>query len=117
MRTFGELVLAAERQRFSGWDFSYIHGRYEEGKRSGTIGRWSSEGCVGQNQSSDLGTGGGEFLSSLGPMPERARATGDDLRNVHEIIERSGGFEATTGRFYVIASGSESRRTVAVYAY
>jgi len=41
----------------------------------------------------------------------------DDLRNVHEIIERSGGFEATTERFYVIASGSESRRTVAVYAY
>ncbi len=64
-----------EKTSFSGWDFSYIKGRinYEEPP-------WDYVSLAKQliKKSSsllDMGTGGGEFLSTLRPFPEHTVAT------------------------------------------
>jgi len=72
---FERLIEEAETQPFSGWDFSFVHGRYLEGRVSWDFGE-EMRGLVGHAHSMlDLGTGGGEFLSSLAPLPERCCAT------------------------------------------
>lgn len=73
--TFEELVLAAEKKPFKGWDFSYLRGRYEQGRPG-----WDYRELVQQRLRDaasllDLGSGGGEFLASLGRMPRTACAT------------------------------------------
>ncbi len=72
---FESLVREAERQPFSGWDFSYIAKRYSEQTLS-----WDYRSIVqvrmkGVGSMLDLGTGGGEFLASLGPLPAATFAT------------------------------------------
>jgi SAM-dependent methyltransferase len=72
---FNQLITDALEQDFSGWDFSYLHGR-----RSTEDVPWDYAEEVRQemNQAStmlDMGTGGGEFLASLTPLPEKICAT------------------------------------------
>ncbi len=74
-RGFDELVAEAERASFSGWDFSWLKGRYVEGDVS-----WNYRERVLEKMRSakcflDMGTGGGEFLSTLQPFPEASFAT------------------------------------------
>jgi SAM-dependent methyltransferase len=74
-RSFDVLLTAAERQPFSGWDFSYLEGRM----RDEALG-WNYPQLVRPRLPSarsllDLGTGGGEFLASLAPLPPRTAAT------------------------------------------
>lgn len=73
--SFDQLLADAERQPFSGWDFSYLRGRM----RDEPLG-WSYTAMVhsrlpGTRSLLDLGTGGGEFLASLAPLPPRTAAT------------------------------------------
>ncbi len=74
-RSFAELLKEAEQQPFTGWDFSYIAGRWREGGVS-----WDYEGevrrraCLVQSLL-DMGTGGGEFLSTIEPLPPVTCAT------------------------------------------
>ena len=68
------LVSEAEHP-FSGWDFSYIKGRFMEFPLT-----WSYFSKVLQlkrvaKSLLDLGTGGGEFLASLAPLPNHTCAT------------------------------------------
>ncbi len=60
---------------FTGWDFSYIRDRIKEEKLT-----WSYETMVLQETRNvgsllDMGTGGGEFLSTLAPLPQITYAT------------------------------------------
>ncbi len=68
------LVSEAEHP-FSGWDFSYINSRFVEFPLT-----WSYYSKVLQLKRMsesllDLGTGGGEFLASLAPLPNHTCAT------------------------------------------
>ncbi|WDZ93240.1 class I SAM-dependent methyltransferase [Nocardiopsis sp. HUAS JQ3] len=76
VRDFDDLVEEAERRPTSGWDFRFLDGRLVEGplpwsyeERARRLVRAAREPVL------DLGTGGGEFLSSLAPLPPGSRAT------------------------------------------
>lgn len=63
---------------FSGWDFSYLHGRMEDIPPSGET--WDYTALVKEAMSKaqamlDMGTGGGELLFSLQPLPPNTCAT------------------------------------------
>jgi SAM-dependent methyltransferase len=62
---------------FSGWDFSYLDGRRIEDWSTLTWDyRAAIEARLPQTRSLlDLGTGGGEYLASLKPLPADTRAT------------------------------------------
>jgi len=75
MDTFEELVSAAEREPFQGWNFAYIRGRYEQAQPSWNYHELVLERLGRATSLLDLGTGGGEFLSSLGRLPPTACAT------------------------------------------
>lgn len=75
LKQFEELVSEAGSQPFEGWDFSYLEGRLVEGATP-----WDYRGIVsgllpGAGSLLDLGTGGGELLSTLGPLPPKTFAT------------------------------------------
>lgn len=72
---FDSLVKEAERQPFSGWDFSYIHGRYVEPKPSWDYIEIIRENMKGVKSMLELGTGGGERFSQLKPFPPMTFAT------------------------------------------
>jgi SAM-dependent methyltransferase len=72
---FEKLVSDAEAQAFTGWDFSYISGRCVEERPP-----WDYHGIVlrflkTSGSLLDLGTGGGELLGSLQPLPKVTVAT------------------------------------------
>ncbi|NKY98755.1 class I SAM-dependent methyltransferase [Nocardiopsis alborubida] len=76
MRDFDDLVEEAVRRPTSGWDFRFLDARMAEDPLP-----WSYEERAGQLVRAarapvlDLGTGGGELLSSLAPLPPGSRAT------------------------------------------
>ncbi|RMI43216.1 class I SAM-dependent methyltransferase [Streptomyces triticirhizae] len=74
---YAELVAEGLTAPFEGWDFGPWHGRLTDPE--GDL-PWSYEGLVRERLPRvgsllDLGTGGGEFLSSLAPLPARTAAT------------------------------------------
>ena len=75
MKSFEELVAEAESQPFSGWDFSWLEGRFEEGRPSWDYRRKVLAAIKGARTVLDLGTGGGEVLASMGPLPAETYAT------------------------------------------
>jgi len=75
LASFEELVSAAEKTPFKGWDFSLLKGRYVEAEPSWSYRALVSSRLVGAKSLLDLGTGGGEPLSSLRPVPPVACAT------------------------------------------
>ena len=72
---FQRLIGEAQDQPFSGWDFSYLVGRYLEEKPSWDYRSLVLERLKNVKSMLDLGTGGGEFLSSLQPLPKETFAT------------------------------------------
>jgi SAM-dependent methyltransferase len=79
---FERLMQEAWKQEFNGWDFSFLAGRMLESPPS-----WDYRGIVmgrirGAQSLLDLDTGGGEFLSSLQPLPPETCATEGHPPNV-----------------------------------
>jgi SAM-dependent methyltransferase len=72
---FDRLVTEAEAQDFSGWDFSYLSGRCIENGPTWDYRQKVLEKLAGINTMLDMGTGGGEFLASLQPLPKHTYAT------------------------------------------
>jgi SAM-dependent methyltransferase len=75
MSAFDRLIEEAELRPFSGWDFSYLHGRMEDGELT-----WDYTDLVRRHFPPtggvlDLGTGGGERLAALAPLPPGTVAT------------------------------------------
>jgi len=69
------LAAEAESRQFEGWDFAYLEGRLTE-----ELCPWDYRAIVAElllNTESllDLGTGGGELLASLRPLPHLTLAT------------------------------------------
>ena len=71
-----------EQASFSGWDFSYIHGRLKEEKPSWDYIREAKKLVKNAMAVLDMGTGGGENFSKLGPFPKHTIATEGWLPNI-----------------------------------
>ena len=87
-KSFEELVAEAESQPFSGWDFSFLRGRFLEGRPSWDYRQKVSAATKGVNYMLDLGTGGGELISTLRPLPKHTFATEAWAPNV-EVARRT----------------------------
>ncbi|MBY8984630.1 MAG: hypothetical protein KGD65_06175 [Candidatus Lokiarchaeota archaeon] len=70
-----DFLVSEAKHPFSGWDFSYINSRYMEFPLT-----WSYSSKVlpyirTSESLLDMGTGGGEFLATLAPLPKHTCAT------------------------------------------
>lgn len=88
MATYESLVEQAQTQTMVGWDFSYLQGR-----RTIASLPWDYAKAVKQAFSQchallDIGTGGGELLASLAPLPERTCATEGYAPNIPVAQDR-----------------------------
>jgi SAM-dependent methyltransferase len=82
MKSFEDLISEAEAWKMEGWDFSTLKDRWVE---STTPWDYRAKVLAHLQKSDsllDLGTGGGEFLSSLHPLPGHTYATEGYLPNV-----------------------------------
>lgn len=128
MNTLDSLIDAAIRQNFSGWDFSYLKGRWQEDSPP-----WSYEQIIHEKLNSaqvllDMGTGGGEFLATLAPLPASTVATEAYLPNVpvahkrlnpfgvHVVaISETGGLPFGNAQFDLIINRHEYFDPIQVY--
>lgn len=76
-----------EEQAFAGWDFSYIRDRYSEEPLPWDY-RTIVKALMGNTVMLDMGTGGGEFLISLEPVPGKTYATESYPPNI-ELCKRT----------------------------
>jgi SAM-dependent methyltransferase len=86
--TFELLVKEALEAPFEGWDFSYLDGRMTKLSLP-----WGYEARVQERMADvgsmlDMGTGGGEILASLAPLPANTCATEGYAPNVANAIRR-----------------------------
>lgn len=85
---FNQLIADALAQEFSGWDFSYLDGRHSTEDLPWDYTNEVRQ-LMGHAQSMlDMGTGGGELLASLAPLPEYTVATEGWELNVPIAQER-----------------------------
>jgi SAM-dependent methyltransferase len=75
LKSYEKLVSEAESASFSGWDFSRMKGRYSEPEPPWNYGVKVKAAVKEVKTMLDMGTGGGEVLSSLGPLPSETYAT------------------------------------------
>jgi SAM-dependent methyltransferase len=61
-------------EKFNGWDFSFIADRWYQEETSWDYCRELKHRIAQINSLLDIGTGGGEFLSSLSPLPQMTYA-------------------------------------------
>ena len=73
--TFKNLVQEALDQEFSGWDFSWMEGRYYESSPFWDYRQMVLDRMRLVSSMLDMGTGGGEFLASLPDLPLQTFAT------------------------------------------
>lgn len=72
---FDRLVAEAEGANFSGWDFSWLEGRWIDEPPPWDYDQRVCAALVGAQSLLDLGTGGGEHLAALAPLPPDTWAT------------------------------------------
>ncbi len=72
---FNALIEDALNQEFSGWDFAYLDGRRTRAGLPWDYAKHVREHIAHANSMLDMGTGGGEFLASLAPLPAKTWAT------------------------------------------
>lgn len=72
---FERLTAEAQSQKFSGWDFSWLRDRLVQETPPWDYKQEVVKGLPKIRSLLDLGTGGGEFLSSLGQLPRQTYAT------------------------------------------
>ncbi|HEY8286707.1 MAG TPA: class I SAM-dependent methyltransferase, partial [Chloroflexota bacterium] len=82
MDRFEQLVDQAMRQPFAGWDFSSLHGRMLEDRPAWDYAEQARRRFSGVTTLLDMGTGGGEVLAGLAPLPPRTVATEGYAPNV-----------------------------------
>jgi SAM-dependent methyltransferase len=87
---FDALVVDALRASFEGWDFGFFAGRYVEADPPWDYRELVREVLDETTSLLDLGTGGGELLAELAPLPEHTVATEGFPRNVAVARERLG---------------------------
>ncbi|GAA3100923.1 class I SAM-dependent methyltransferase [Streptosporangium carneum] len=72
---YDDLIAEALTTPFEGWDFGVFEGRFVEEDPPWSYERLVRERLPRAEALLDLGTGGGEFLASLAPLPPRTAAT------------------------------------------
>lgn len=80
--SYEDLVEWARTVPFEGWDWSAVAGRLPSGQPSWDLRDLLAGPLRAASSLLDLGTGGGEFLSSLAPLPDRTAATESYRPNV-----------------------------------
>jgi len=85
---FKSLITEAQSQKFAGWDFSWLKDRLVEETPPWDYKREAVKEFPKINSLLDMGTGGGELLSSLGPLPEKTYATEGYPPNVQMARDR-----------------------------
>jgi GNAT superfamily N-acetyltransferase/SAM-dependent methyltransferase len=80
--TFEQLLHNAQVQPFSGWDFAWLAGRLHESPPPWNYREHVQRLLPTAQTLLDMGTGGGEFLASLQPLPPHTYATEAYLSNV-----------------------------------
>ena len=85
---FLEWLRVEEAQPFKGWEFAHLQGRMVEEPLPWDYARMVLEALPAAEALLDMGTGGGEFLSSLRPLPPGTRATEGYAPNVRIARER-----------------------------
>jgi len=73
---------------FTGWDFSHVHGRLTEDTLSWDYEKMVRELLPEADTLLDMGTGGGELLASLSPLPRDTWATEGYAPNIPVARER-----------------------------
>lgn len=73
--TYDALIQEGARADVSGWDFSWLDGRAEEGRPTWGYQRLVHERLATVDRHLDLQTGGGEVLAGAAPLPRRSVAT------------------------------------------
>lgn len=76
-----------EQHSFKGWDFSYIDNRMKEEKLPWEYGQVVKSYMGEDKVLLDMGTGGGEYLISLDPTPDKTYATESYLPNIEHSRE------------------------------
>lgn len=74
-KSFDQLVSEASRTPFSGWDFSALDGRWRHENPPWDYSALARDRIAHASGLLDLGTGGGEVLSSMAPLPRKTFAT------------------------------------------
>lgn len=74
MSDFYELWKNEERAIFEGWDFSHLDNKIKEEKPGWDYKMMAAESIKTAQSLLDIATGGGEFLSSLSPLPMKTFA-------------------------------------------
>ncbi len=72
---FEKLISEARSWKMSGWNFSSLEGRWIEEAPPWDFGEMIKKEISTCGSLLDLGTGGGEFLSSLSPLPKHVYCT------------------------------------------
>ena len=72
---FHQLIADALAQEFSGWSFSYLEGRHSSEDLTWDYTKEVRKLIPDAQTMLDMSTGGGEFLASLAPLPEKTYAT------------------------------------------
>ena len=84
---FDHWLEEAERLRFEGWDFSPIAGRYQDEPLTWSYKELAEQALAKAQVALDMGTGGGEFLSTLEPLSPHLYATESYAPNL-EVAKR-----------------------------
>ncbi|MGI5895845.1 MAG: class I SAM-dependent methyltransferase [Oscillospiraceae bacterium] len=101
--TYKKEWIAEEQATFSGWDFSHLDGRWNEKHLPWDYPSLVRKYLSPEHRLLDLGTGGGEFLLSLGHPMQNTCATEGWLPNYHLSCKRL----APLGATVVHANGRE----------
>jgi SAM-dependent methyltransferase len=88
MDDFEQRLAEAERQPFTGWDFSHIRDRWREDDVGWDYGALVRRRLGAVARLLDLGTGGGEILAALAPLPPETVATEAYAPNVEVARQR-----------------------------
>jgi len=88
VKSFEELISEADAWKLEGWDFTSLNGRWVESPTPWDYRTMVLALLQRADSLLDMGTGGGEFLSSLHPLPKRTFATEGYLPNVSVARER-----------------------------
>ena len=87
-RALYEYFISEYEKPFTGWDFSHVHGRLTEDTLPWDYGAMVRALLSDAPTLLDMGTGGGEFLASLSPLPPHTWATEGYAPNIPVARER-----------------------------
>lgn len=90
-RSYQDWVDEAQAAQFAGWDFSWLSGRMIQADPPWSYSELVQSAIANARSLLDMGTGGGELLASLAPLPPQTHATEAYPPNLPIAIQRLSG--------------------------